>query len=325
MKINEKNLASFATCSSPVDKEGYLSKKGDVKGYQRRWFVLKGNLLFYFDKKQDKEPSGLIVLESCSVQASPGEKHGFEISFDGSGTRTYLLVADNDEEMQSWMRAVSHASYEYLKSIVIELQRQVDTITSRSVPEQQQQHAGARTRESIADKRIPTVAKPKTRIENGIVVDVEEAPPIPSKQCKKQSQSNLDSSVHRAPAYSHASPVVPPVTTSKPLSPPGTLDRTPTLSPTVVTSPSETQQLIDLTDMDYDTPPPPVPQKQQHQAATTSSSDLFIDQPSSHSSAVMKKLAASSADHTKTVYEMHQGFSEAMAALKNERTQHNIS
>lgn len=50
MKINEKNLVAYASCTSPVDKEGYLSKKGDVKGYQRRWFVLKGNLLFYFDK-----------------------------------------------------------------------------------------------------------------------------------------------------------------------------------------------------------------------------------------------------------------------------------
>lgn len=323
MKINEKNLASFATCSSPVDKEGYLSKKGDVKGYQRRWFILKGNLLFYFDKKQDKEPAGLIVLESCSVQASAGEKHAFEISFDGSGTRTYLLVADNDEEMQSWMRAVSHASYEYLKSIVIELQRQVDTITSRSVPDQQQQASDTSSSSSRGrDERIPSVPKPKTRVENGIVVDVEdEAPPIPSKQRKKPSQSNLDSSVQRAPAYSHASPVVPLVTTSKPLSPPGTLDRTPTLSPTVVSSPTDSKaQLIDLTDTDYDTPPPPVPQK--HQAAVaTSSSELFVDQPSSHSSAVVKKLAASSSDHSKTVYEMHQGFSEAMAALKNERTQ----
>ena len=306
-------MASFATCSSPVDKEGYLSKKGDVKGYQRRWFILKGNLLFYFDKKQDKEPSGLIVLESCSVQASAGEKHAFEISFDGSGTRTYFLVADNDEEMQSWMRAISHASYEYLKSIVIELQRQVDTITSRSLTSDDDR------RKESTTMVIPVTPKPKTRIENGIVVDVEEeAPPIPSKQRKKPSQTNLDS-VQRAPAYSHASPVVPLSTTGKPLSPPGTLDRTPTLSPTVVSSPTDKSQLIDLTDTDYDTPPPPVPHKQQ--LAVSSSSEVFIDQPSSHSSTVVKKLAASSADHSKTVYEMHQGFSEAMAALKNERTQ----
>ena len=102
MKLNDKNVASFAVCSSPVDKEGYLSKKGDLnKGFQRRWFVLKGNLLFYFEKKQDKEPLGVIVLEACSVQASSPAKYSFEISFDGQGTRTYILVADCDEDMQS--------------------------------------------------------------------------------------------------------------------------------------------------------------------------------------------------------------------------------
>jgi sesquipedalian len=33
--------------------------------FQKRWFVLKGNLLFYFDKKGDKEPLGLLLLEGC--------------------------------------------------------------------------------------------------------------------------------------------------------------------------------------------------------------------------------------------------------------------
>jgi sesquipedalian len=60
MKINEKNLCSYAS-SKPFDMEGYLSKRGEVnKSFQRRWFVLKGNLLFYFEKKTDKEPIGMI-------------------------------------------------------------------------------------------------------------------------------------------------------------------------------------------------------------------------------------------------------------------------
>lgn len=97
MKINEKNLYTFAN-SKPVDKEGkgrslknsleisckrtisLLSislisfPQSDVQGFlqfkremkfQKRWFVLKGNLLFYFDKKGDKEPIGLLLLEGC--------------------------------------------------------------------------------------------------------------------------------------------------------------------------------------------------------------------------------------------------------------------
>ena len=37
------------------------------KSFQRRWFVLKGNLLFYFEKKGDKEPIGVVILEGCTI------------------------------------------------------------------------------------------------------------------------------------------------------------------------------------------------------------------------------------------------------------------
>lgn len=67
MKINEKNLSAFASSATPVDREGWLDMRGEVKSYQRRWFTLKGNLLFYFDKKGDKEPAGVIVLEGCTI------------------------------------------------------------------------------------------------------------------------------------------------------------------------------------------------------------------------------------------------------------------
>jgi len=53
--LNEANLVYFSTCSSPSSMEGWLYKKGEVnKAFQKRWFVLKGNLLFYFDKPSDK-------------------------------------------------------------------------------------------------------------------------------------------------------------------------------------------------------------------------------------------------------------------------------
>jgi hypothetical protein len=68
MKINEKNLAAFASSATPVDREGWLVKRAEVnKGYQKRWFVLKGNLLFYFEKRGDKDPVGVIVLEGCTI------------------------------------------------------------------------------------------------------------------------------------------------------------------------------------------------------------------------------------------------------------------
>ena len=53
MKLNDRHLAYYARryLDSP-DKDGWLFKKGEVNtSYQKRWCVLKGNLLFYFEKK----------------------------------------------------------------------------------------------------------------------------------------------------------------------------------------------------------------------------------------------------------------------------------
>lgn len=98
MKINEKNMCYFAT-SPPIDREGWLQKRGDVnKSWQRRYFVLKGNLLFYFEKKGDREPIGVIILEGCTVElAEEGEHYCFQIIFHGINNRTYYLSAETQE------------------------------------------------------------------------------------------------------------------------------------------------------------------------------------------------------------------------------------
>lgn len=128
MKINDKNLSAFASSATPVDKEGWLFKRGDMnKAYQKRWFVLKGNLLFYYEKKGDKEPVGLVVLEGCTIELAEDEElYGFKIVFHGQGNRSYALGADSQESMEQWMKALACAPYDYMKLMVAELQRQLD-------------------------------------------------------------------------------------------------------------------------------------------------------------------------------------------------------
>ncbi|XP_064612222.1 PH domain-containing protein DDB_G0275795-like [Liolophura sinensis] len=130
MKINEKTLIAYAISPSPPDKEGLLLKKGEVnKGFQKRWFALKGNLLFYYEKKGDKEPVGVIVLEDCTIECfDSGDGFSFMINFPGSHSRTYILSADSQEEMESWMKALSCSSYDYMKLLVSDLQRKLDEV-----------------------------------------------------------------------------------------------------------------------------------------------------------------------------------------------------
>ena len=90
MKINESTLITYATSSTcPTDKEGWLHKRGEVnKNFQKRYFVLKGNLLFYFDKRFDKEPIGVIILEGCTIELADEEQEmcAFKIVFHGEAT-----------------------------------------------------------------------------------------------------------------------------------------------------------------------------------------------------------------------------------------------
>lgn len=373
MRLNEKNVASFAVCSSPVDKEGYLQKKGDLhRDFQRRWFVLKGNLLFYFLKKQDKEPQGVIVLEACSVQVSVHGRYCFEISFDGAGTRLYILGADNDDEMQLWMKAISHASYEYLKSIVDELQRRVNVLSSSSSPQKEAASMEVMNVGRVAAGTTSTVSRPareatvtlreltypiapqirksqSTKIKKGILVDIneDEAPPIPM---KKKSATMYGSrtvsdnptytdtllehhvgtdSVDRgathqtSPQHTHpspfSSPLVPNVpieNTSKPLSPPSTLDRTAVLQPLPAHSTDES-----LSDKSGSVSPPSSTHHHHHHhhngAMERVGGVSASAEPSSHPQ-VPRKLAAPM-DPGKSFIEMHESFTEAMKTLNAER------
>ncbi|XP_014224967.1 sesquipedalian-1 [Trichogramma pretiosum] len=130
MKCNEKNMIAFATSPSSVDREGWLNKRGEInRTYQRRWFVLKGNILFYFDKRGDKEPLGMIVLEGYTIDlADEDEQFGFKIVFHGANNRSYILAAESQESMEQWMKALACASYDYVKTMVAELQRQLDAV-----------------------------------------------------------------------------------------------------------------------------------------------------------------------------------------------------
>ena len=359
-------MASFAVCSSPVDKEGYLQKKGDLnRDVQRRWFVLKGNLLFYFQKKQDKEPLGVIVLEACSVQVSSHGRYSFEISFDGIGTRTYILYADNDEDMQSWIKAISHASYEYLRSIVTELQRRVSVLTSSSKPDgegvsdmsllhvaapkgsvrlPQRSRSEKVSSMSSSDGGNPLAQRaknsPKVKVKNGILVDVEmeEAPPVPPKMKSmtihspsrarhspslNQRQHSDDSFIHvdssdpstrpmlPVPSKPHSSPLIlsaPLGNPSRPLSPPSTLDRTPVLQPLVVDpSPPHDEDVIDRA-------LPPRPPKPKPYGGHNG--QLKTEGASVHP---VGRQVAAPLDPKKTIYEMHEEFTQAMEALKSEK------
>uniref|UniRef100_A0A671UVH2 Sesquipedalian n=1 Tax=Sparus aurata TaxID=8175 RepID=A0A671UVH2_SPAAU len=130
MKLNERSVAHYATCDSPPDKTGFLFKKGERNtAYHRRWFVLKGNMLFYFEERDSREPIGVIVLEGCTVElCESAEEFAFAIKFEVAKARVYKMAAENQAAMESWVKALSRASFDYMRLVVKELERQLEEI-----------------------------------------------------------------------------------------------------------------------------------------------------------------------------------------------------
>ncbi|XP_041036964.1 sesquipedalian-1-like [Carcharodon carcharias] len=134
MKLNTRAVAAYALRPWPVDRQGFLLMKGQLKpSYHRRWFVLRGNLLFYFERPGEAVPQGLVLLEGCAVELCPPAPRGGSWAFSlgggggwAAGGRRYELVAEGPEEQEAWVRALSCASLAYLRGLVRDLQAQYD-------------------------------------------------------------------------------------------------------------------------------------------------------------------------------------------------------
>ncbi|RMC11579.1 hypothetical protein DUI87_11700 [Hirundo rustica rustica] len=77
--------------SSPNPQErvlkcGWLKKQRSImKNWQQRWFVLRGDQLFYYKDEEETKPQGLILLQGSQVNELPPNpdepgKHLFEIT-----------------------------------------------------------------------------------------------------------------------------------------------------------------------------------------------------------------------------------------------------
>ncbi|NXR26331.1 SESQ2 protein, partial [Cinclus mexicanus] len=177
MKLNERSVAHYATCDSPADHAGFLRKRVERHhhhgaSYQRRWFILKGNLLFYFEERESREPVGLVVLEGCTVElCEAAEEFAFAIRFDDAGARAYVLVADGQAAMEAWVKALSRASFDYMRLVVKELEKQLEEACKslaacRKSPQRSFSSSSGRKRHLSNPALQPLQEKPTT-LENG--------------------------------------------------------------------------------------------------------------------------------------------------------------
>lgn len=118
--LNVASLQRLAKeASYPTSMEGQMNfRRSHDEKFQKRYFLLKGNLLFYFAKKSDKIPLGLIILEGYTVELS-SEVDGYCFQLlrrsHGSVAAALTFVVGTAESLQHWLSALTNCSYEQLK------------------------------------------------------------------------------------------------------------------------------------------------------------------------------------------------------------------
>ncbi|XP_019849875.1 PREDICTED: rho GTPase-activating protein 24-like [Amphimedon queenslandica] len=114
----------YSSKHNQAQKNGWLHKRGGrIQTWHKRWFVLTGDLLFYYKSPQDSRPTGTIPLAGNNVirhQDDFRQLHAckFEI-IAGSGrdsiTSThdsYMISAESTEDADEWVAAIKRVLYE---------------------------------------------------------------------------------------------------------------------------------------------------------------------------------------------------------------------
>lgn len=100
------------------------------KAFQKRWFVLKGNLLFYFERKGG-ELLGMIILEGCVIELAENELERYCFNINFNGNRSYVLSAEDQDSLENWMRALTCSGFDYMRLMISELQRQLEELDDK--------------------------------------------------------------------------------------------------------------------------------------------------------------------------------------------------
>uniref|UniRef100_A0A8C8RAG6 Rho GTPase activating protein 25 n=1 Tax=Pelusios castaneus TaxID=367368 RepID=A0A8C8RAG6_9SAUR len=116
----------MAACNWPAShnllerplKIGWLKKQRSiVKNWQQRYFVLRGQQLYYYKDEEETKPQGCLLLQGSTIKEAIGNpeeagKFIFEIipGVSGEQNRTgpdsYVLMASSQSEMEEWVKAL---------------------------------------------------------------------------------------------------------------------------------------------------------------------------------------------------------------------------
>lgn len=145
MKLNGREMVAFAS-HKKCDRDGrmyykvlYSPSQASSDGMKEKWFKLKGNLLFYYKINEygglpsANEPSGLLVIEDCTVSLEDALPpfFSFSIQFHAEPGRKHLFSCLNQPSADAWVDILKNCSYETVRAKVADLRSQIIAKTGK--------------------------------------------------------------------------------------------------------------------------------------------------------------------------------------------------
>lgn len=98
--------------SAAPDMEGWLYKQGDkYKTWNKRWFVLKANNLFYFKSPSAVRMKGIINLKGYRIEVDETIHVGkYCFMAHHPKERTFYFYTDFEKSMKEWLKALMKAT-----------------------------------------------------------------------------------------------------------------------------------------------------------------------------------------------------------------------
>ncbi|XP_066495465.1 rho GTPase-activating protein 25 [Tiliqua scincoides] len=121
MTVDPKGSCNASQAPDPLErplKTGWLKKQRSiVKNWQQRYFVLKGQHLYYYKVEEDLKPQGSVRLLGSTIHevAATSDEVGrfiFEIipgvsaEQNRAGQDSYVLMANSQSEMEEWVKSL---------------------------------------------------------------------------------------------------------------------------------------------------------------------------------------------------------------------------
>jgi len=119
--------------------EGHLYKQGESvigplgKGFQKRWFTLRGNNLFYYKSKSDVQEQGFINLAEAILCQETENKDRREFQVN-TPKRIWILQAETEDNKKYWIGGINqviNSVREGTSSSAAQAEMRIETLENR--------------------------------------------------------------------------------------------------------------------------------------------------------------------------------------------------